>query len=452
MAFDLNQIRTIVVLMFENRSFDHLFTQLKQAGHPIDALAGQPDPDGKLRDDQYSNGFEGTAYYPFQMPDAPLPRDPPHDRAGIATQLAQSPITNKFTMRGFVKAYDSPDNPDRTDRPPPMGFLSAADVPVTSSLARAYLVCDRWFACLPADTHTNRLMSLSGYTLIDNSPTVPILPDQTTMLDWLTARGIKWRVYRNGLSFFTLIPKYLPAVAAGDGFRSVSQLSGDVLNEPDATFPQVILVEPSYIDAPVSLEDPPNDNHPPLPIAPGEAYLKRIYGALTANPDRWAGTLFVVTYDEHGGFYDHVPPPAVVAPVPPGASYSVPFSSAGVRTPGLVISPFVKQGSVFSGQLDNTSILQLLAERFAPGPDGYSPEVNARRAQGVQSLSAVLDAAPARTDVPDPAPPPEAPAGVVPAVRPASSPMQKTFAEAARRLKANPASALTHPGLKQWNG
>ena len=92
---------------------------------------------------------------------------------------------------------------------------------------------------------------------------------QATFLDWLTDRGIRWRVYRNGLSFFTLMPQYLDEIATGNGFRSVSKLADDWRTEADATFPQVVVIEPSYIDSPVDLEEPPNDNHPELPIAPG---------------------------------------------------------------------------------------------------------------------------------------------------------------------------------------
>src|SRR5438046_10341390 len=102
MAFDLTQIRTIVILTFENRSFDHLFTHLKLAGHPIDALgeAGKLGADGRIVDDRYANGFEGLAYYPFQMADGLLTRDLPHERDTTQVQLGRSPITQRVTMRG----------------------------------------------------------------------------------------------------------------------------------------------------------------------------------------------------------------------------------------------------------------------------------------------------------------------------------------------------------------
>jgi phospholipase C len=451
MAFDLGQIRTIAILMFENRSFDHLLGHLSLSGYPVDGLRGTINPAGRLMNDQYSNGYQGTAYYPFQMRDGRLLRDPPHGRQSVETvQLARSPVTGRFTMRGFVNAYHTPDNPNRTESPEPLGFLGEEDTPVSSFLARQYAVCDRWFSCVPGDTHANRLMALSGFTKIDHIDKIPVLPSQPTMLDWLRDRDVRWRVYRNGLSFFTLMPQYLEDIANGNGFRSVSQLAADVRDEPDATFPEVLIIEPSYLDAPIALEDPPNDNHPSLPVAPGEAYLARVYGALAAGR-RWASTLFIVTYDEHGGFFDHVPPPPIPCPIPAGANYTVPFTSAGVRVPSMVISPFVKPGTVFSQVLDHTSILQLLADRFAAGTAGYSPEVNARRAAGVKSVAAVLDdPAAGRAAAPIPRAPAQPPAAVVPVARAAQTPMQRAFAEATKRLKAHPTATATHPGLGTW--
>lgn len=452
MAFDLSQIKTIVLLMFENRSFDHVLGHLSLGGYPVDGLRGPIDAKGRVVNDAYANSFQGSAYYPFRMADGTFPWDVPHKRPEIeGIQLATSPITGRPTMRGFVQAYYSPTNPNRTEFPEPMGFLDAKDVPVTSFLAREYAVCDRWFCSVPGDTQANRLMSLSGFTKLDRVPNPPILPNQPTFLDWLGARHIRWRVYRDGLSFLTLMPQYLDEIATNTGFRSVSHLANDVLHEPDATFPQVLVIEPSYSDSPKALEDPYNDNHPPIPMAPGEAYLKRIYEALSASP-RWQHTLFVVTYDEHGGLFDHVPPPRIGSPVPTGATYTAPFKSLGVRVPSLVLSPFVKRGTVCSELLDHTSFLQLLAEKFAGDPSGYSPEVSTRRVAGIRSVSAALSADPPRADIPAAPPAPPIPSGlVVPRHNPLPpSEMQLAFAQAAKRLSTQPAAEATHPGITAW--
>ena len=112
------------------------------------------------------------------------------------------------------------------------------------------------------------------------------------------------------------------------------------------------------------------------------------------------GTVLVVTYDEHGGFFDHVSPPTGISTNPPAGSSYASFTSLGARVPGFVVSPLVAPGSVYSGQLDHTSILKFIADKFSGG-EGYSPEVDNRT---VGSVSDVLAAVPAaggpRADIP----------------------------------------------------
>jgi phospholipase C len=134
--------------------------------------------------------------------------------------------------------------------------------------------------------------------------------------------------------------------------------------------PSVIFIEPEYTDGPNS---EPNDDHPPTGIARGQNLLADVYSTLISNEDRWHKTLMIVTYDEHGGFFDHVDP----LPIPTSVS-GFKFETTGVRVPGFVISPHGDPGRVFDGNLDHTSILQLLADRFNPGKD-YSAAVGARQ-------------------------------------------------------------------------
>ena len=131
---------------------------------------------------------------------------------------------------------------------------------------------------------------------------------------------------------------------------------------------------------------------PPVPVAFGESLLLQVYDALGADPVRWKKTLLIVTHDEHGGFFDHVLPLNVAQP--PGAQWATAtaFTTTGPRVPAFVVSPFVSQAIVSSVTLDHTSILQLLAERFGAPGENYSPQVDARRAAGIGSISAVLDA------------------------------------------------------------
>ncbi len=125
--------------------------------------------------------------------------------------------------------------------------------------------------------------------------------------------------------------------------------------------------------------------------------MRNVYSALTSNPDKWAGTMLIITHDEHGGFFDHVPPPGIKSPPPDGAGYTQGFETTGLRVPTLVVSPWVASGKCYpeevskAGQyLDHTSILQMLGEKFAGGARNYSDDVSRRLDQGIQSASAVL--------------------------------------------------------------
>jgi phospholipase C len=399
----LPQVETILIVMLENRSFDHMLGHLSRP--PISsAVDGLHDP---LDDGEYDNTFGSQAYAPFPMRDGKLPSDLPHERDYVTEQLARRGTTDRFAMDGFVRAYYRFTPVNRTDRPEAMGFFPRDQVPVTSFLAQRFCVCDNWFAPVPTSTLPNRLMLLAGTTTVD--ATGSVLPPMagTFLLDWLDRHGVSWRVYHAGsLSFLLLLGKI--GVALGSNSRAFDQFAADFANESDGTFPKVVLIEPSYGDAP-RFGPPPNDNHAPDAVAPGEAFLHDIYSAVIANPARWAKTVLVVTYDEHGGFFDHVPPLGVRQPPPEGAQFTEPFTTTGPRVPGVVISPFVPVETPCHAPFDHTSILQLLAERFGAGPTDYSPEVTARLDQGIGSLSAVLSG-PADATAPKPPDPPPTPA------------------------------------------
>ncbi len=388
----LSRVDTIVIVMLENRSFDHMLGHLS-----LGAYANGSDADGltePLVRDTYANVFEGEPYYPHEMADDRLSTDLPHDRGAIATQLHRSAVTGTFAMDGFAKSYFAASPTNRTGAPDPLGFLKPDDVPMTRFFADNYAVCDRWFASLPAGTQPNRLMAWTGTTLIDGNGFLP--PRDPHVLDWLERNHVRWRVYTSGLSFFLLLGAL---EAFGPNFRSIDRLAADVANEQPGDYPQVIIVEPMYGDTARITGGIANDDHAPAAVGPGEIFLRRVYEALTRNPERWARTVLVVTFDEHGGFYDHVPPPLVRFAPPSKATFTKAFESLGVRVPGLIVSPLVTAKRVCHDVLDHTSVLQFLAEKFTPGTP-YSPAVDARRAQGVGSVSAALDRAKPRAGIP----------------------------------------------------
>jgi phospholipase C len=375
----LDKVETIVMLVLENRSFDHLLGHLSYGSYSNGSGAdGITKP---LKRPAYLNPFEMEAYYPHEMHDGALSADLPHCRDSIAMQLNKSTVAGTFAMNGFAQSYFLKARNTSTTDPDPMGFLLPHDVPMSRFLADNFSVCDRWFSSLPAGTQPNRLMAWTGTSLIEENGLFP--PRDLLVLDWMEKNDVRYRVYTSGLSFFILLKA--PQVF-GPNFRNIDRLAAAVANERPGDFPQVIIIEPSYGDTARITGAIANDYHAPAAAGPGEVFLRRVYDALTRNAERWTKTVLIVTFDEHRGFYDHVPPPAVTFKPPRKAHYAA-FESLGVRVPGFVVSPFVSAKRVCSTVLDHTSILQFLAEKFTPGK-AYSAAVEERKQQGVGSVSA----------------------------------------------------------------
>lgn len=380
-----SHVDTIVVLMFENRSFDNVLGHLS---HPD--FGNRVDVDG-IRDldhvDWLNQNGAGIGIAPFWMNDDPLITDLPHELDRVRDQLAFSAMRNAYSMNGFVRAYEAYAH-SAFAHPATMGLLRPDGVPVTTALANQYTVCDRWFSCAPTSTAPNRLLSMCGTTSIDETNVV--VPNTRTVYDWCRDRDIPFRVYAAGLPFFTLMPRMHRYIYTHE-FRRFDELASDVVQQSNAEWPNVIFIEPDYTDSPIHFRSP-CCNHPPTPMAPGEAFLAETYAALTANPDRWARTVFIVTYDEHGGFWDHVPPAPITF-----RNGTINFATTGPRLPVVVCGPFAPRGAAHE-LLDNTSILQLIAERFGNG-ETYSSEVAERALQGVRSVSTILDAGADNTQV-----------------------------------------------------
>jgi phospholipase C len=384
------RISTVILVMLENRSFDHMLGHLT-----YESLI--PGIDGLERDlSKYVNPYKGGRYQPFPMGGGALPSDLPHEYDEVATELAYSQVTQQFDMTGFIEAYAAFAKQEPLQQAPPMGFFTADKVPITSFLARRFRTCDRWHCPLPTSTQPNRTMAFCGASQIfDTPPGARFIPCEDILFDWLERNDVRWRVYHDGLSFFALYRRAWRHVL-GDDFRDFEHFFRDMQVEPLDTGPQVIVVEPSYNDAPHIGPDHPNDNHPPLAIGWGEDFLRRVYQAATINPERWEKTVLVHYYDEHGGFYDHVSPPTIEYRTQGNPSHT--FTSLGPRVPAIVVSPLVDPGTVCHELFDHTSVLQLLAERFTPGRP-YSADVDRRRQAGIQSLSVALGDV-ARADVP----------------------------------------------------
>jgi phospholipase C len=389
----LEQIKTIVVVMMENRSFDHVLGY--RSLPPINApLNGQSlDPSWLAQFTNTDMGGEKFAPFLNNNPYSLPPKfDPPHQRDNVTAQLGELK-DGVYPMNGFVSAIPSTVSADPNIRKLVMGYFGADQAPMTKFLADNFTVCDRWFASLPSGTQPNRLMAMSGISMIDSN--AKPLPNQKLVYDWLDDNNISWCVYHQSIPFFTMMFRWIPRILLSDHFRQFDQFESDMANTPPSKRPQVVFIEPAYGDSPHLGRS--TDDHAPSGISDGQEFLMQVYNAVTASPSFWKSSVTIVSYDEHGGFFDHVSPPMIPTEPPPGVNYPA-FKSLGVRTPGYIISPFVKPG-VIHNLFDHTSVLKFIGEKFGPGGK-YLPVVDDRP---VESISAALDfSAPINNSPPGP--------------------------------------------------
>jgi len=446
----LQDIDTIVIAIMENRSFDHMlgYLSLPGADGPARLEGLKADPNWRS---SIANRLGDNSYEPRKLSaDADI-SDPAHDQQSIAKQIGVAPVgPGPTSMGGFVESYVTYSDPKPTDPGAVMGYYDQAIVPTFDFFARHYCVCDHWFAALPLGTQANRLMAMAGESkLIDNAGL--FLPDEPLVYDWLTRNQVSWCVYQAGnfLPFFSLMVKWLPEIASSltlsdlgirGRFRRYARFKKEW--QSNETMPSVIFVEPEYSDGP---HKNPSDDHPPTPVGPGQALLADLYRALISNPKRWAKTLLVITYDEHGGFFDHVPPLAIETVIA-----GTQFKTTGVRVPAFLVSPHVEAGTVFSGPLDHTSLLQLLDDRFG-GPHGYSVAVNARQPY-LDRISRALTRRPGPNDVPPPLPASVAPAAPPPTRREPGPPEAPGTPNAIALDLAARKLAKDHPDLLSQGG
>ena len=380
----LSNIDHIVVLMMENRSFDHMLGYLSKHG-------GRVDVDG-LRGGE-RNHYAGRDYLSQPLPGTQFPVGPCHDYKCVLAQV------NDGKLDGYVADFAPRAENKGVDPGDVMGYYQAHQVPVYDALARHFLLCQRWFCSHPGPTFPNRFYSLTarlnrdatGAFEVDNPDFGNLSPVFTkTIFDHLTDQGVSWRYYEHGYCFLRLFERY--TFDDTDIVDARDPVSGFFAAAEAGTLPSVSFIDPDFIDVP-----PGNDDHPPTDIALGQLLIARVVRALINGP-LWSKTLLVITYDEHGGFYDHVPPP-LAAPVSAG------IDRYGPRVPAVVVSPWVDRGKVSDIVFDHTSILKTIARRFL----GARPPDLGERMAAASDLSMLMLPAPRsdRPDIPLPAVPQE---------------------------------------------
>jgi phospholipase C len=364
------QIEHVVVLMLENRSFDSMLGSFKASTTKFNGLTGHE-----------SNSF-GTRNYAVRN-DLPInggvtipTPDPGESYADITQQIFFNGGhgTAPPTMSGFAKNYAlQPEKDGFHDPQSVMHYYTEAQIPVMHQLAKTFAVSDQWFASAPCQTWPNRFFVHTGtcYGIVDNNKFFAAGQEpfrRPSIFRALENAGEHWRVYFHDFPQSLLLDDIWD-VAAGH----YSLFSQFLVDAQAGVLPAYSFIEPNYF-ANIFTGTPPNDQHPPHDVRYGEKLLADVYNAVRASAC-WEKTLLIVTYDEHGGCYDHVPPPAAT---PPGDGQAAPdgfkFDTFGVRVPALVISPWVPAGAVLqpleSGPypFDHTSIIKTVSELFGLAP------------------------------------------------------------------------------------
>eukprot|EP01114_Cavostelium_apophysatum_P021828 TRINITY_DN771_c1_g1_i2.p1 TRINITY_DN771_c1_g1~~TRINITY_DN771_c1_g1_i2.p1 ORF type:complete len:480 (+),score=98.93 TRINITY_DN771_c1_g1_i2:130-1569(+) len=329
-------IKHVVVLMLENRSFDHMLGFLKQSLNPeIDGLTGT--------ESNPINPFDTESPSVFVSDDAPyVTLDPGHSFGDATQQIYGGPEhPENRPMNGFLANGLSVDPVRGRDV---LKAFNRTWVPAISTLVQEFAVFDRWYSSMPGPTQTNRLFvhSATSHGMGTNDVTTLIqgVP-QDSIYDRLYKAKKSFRVYFEEVSttlFFQNMrkPKY---------WSRLKKFSRFLEDCADGELPDYSFIEPRYFDY---LGKVANDQHPQHDVAPGEVLIKKIYEALRASP-QWNDSLLIITYDEHGGFYDHVPPPQGHIPNPDGFCSLLPpfnFTRLGVRVPTVMISPWINKGTV----------------------------------------------------------------------------------------------------------
>jgi phospholipase C len=358
----LQRINHIVVLMLENRSFDCLFGKLYPKSDAFEGLSGsEQNPDAHGASITVWNN-PGTDEATMRIPNP----DPGELWTDINTQLFGGPSAPRPgqvpTMDGFVRNYlvQQPLNPTETYDPKSvMHYFTPEQAPVLSTLAKQFAVCDRWFASAPCQTWPNRWFvhaaTADGHE--NNNP--PHFPDVPTIFNRLEQASIhNWKIYFHDFAqAHTLLQLFL----LGSHFHSYRQFQADCQSN---TPPAYSFIEPQYF---ADFGHPENDQHPPSVVTLGEQLIADVYNCLRASK-AWRKSLLIITYDEHGGCYDHVPPPAAIPPEPPIPGQAFGFDRYGVRVPAVVASLYVAPGTIFgkssAAPFDHTSIIATLRKRF----------------------------------------------------------------------------------------
>jgi phospholipase C len=344
-------IQHVVVLMMENHSFDNFFGMLGRGdgftlGRDRQPTATNPYPDGRIQ-------------HAFRMPTTcQLPSTPSQE------WLASHNAYNNGKMDGFVSTPIAPTDSTMVGGVA-MGYWTGDDLPFTYSLAREFPIGDRWFSSVLAQTYPNRRYLIAGTSagVTDDGGTsaalIPVPAPDGTIFNLLDNHGISWEnyvaSYPNGATPELFVGN--DAVTESQHYKPFADFLTDAAS---GALPSFSFLDPDY--GTQSQENPQN-------IVVGEAMLAQVVQAVGASP-LWDKTILLVMYDEHGGYYDHVPPPRAIPPdaippvVQPGEQLYEGFARYGFRVPSVVVSPYSKRNHVSHVLYDHTSVLAFVEHKW----------------------------------------------------------------------------------------
>lgn len=340
-------IKTVVVLVQENRSFDHILGWMKALNPEINGVTGtESNPLSTSHPDSNRIFFHDHSVY--------VDPDPGHSIQAIYEQVFGVPWSRDVasskklqpTMQGFAQ------NAERIKKgmsDTVMDGFTPDALPVYKELVSEFAVCDRWFAAVPASTQPNRSFVHSATSHGATSNDIKLLIQgfpQKTIFESMDEAGYSFGIYY----------QYPPATLFYRNLRRLKYIKN--FHQFDLEFkrhckegklPNYVVVEQRYFDLKIL---PGNDDHPSHDVHEGQKFVKEVYEALRSSP-QWTEMLFIITYDEHGGFYDHVPTPVTGVPSPDGIlgpePYNFEFDRLGVRVPTIFISPWIEKGTVLHG-------------------------------------------------------------------------------------------------------
>jgi phospholipase C len=384
----LDNLRHLVVLMMENRSFDHMFGGLKPAHPDIDIWPHgytNPDTQGKEISPQPKAEYQGQ-----------LDPDPNHDFAPVNEQIFNGGPTPD--MRGFIQSYfKQRKNVKSSHRI--MYYFKPDQLPVLSNLALEYVVFNRWFASIPGPTLCNRAFAHYGTSFGHVGMELKYFGHSIkSIYERLRAGGRTTKLYYFDRASSTLelvnLLQDQPQI-----FATYEQFLADC---HAGTLADYAFVEPNYSDHDGLIA---SDQHPDHHVAEGERFIASIYMAIKSNPALWPNSALLITYDEHGGIFDHVQPPSpdgkddnFEAPADKtGTGQPFKFDRLGVRVPAILVSPWVTKGRVVNEVYEHASIPATATEWLLPGFDGPRTERETKARTFLHLLSEPL----MRTDGPN---------------------------------------------------